>query len=133
MDKINVTEPYDFNMRAIGNFKQRTSYSEILKLSAHRENNFCYDVSPYDLTDLGYIVNELAYHIAEEIVKSQMFSLKYEKNVINDTSRYSMDVYVAQPSEYGLISDYGYCVNDKWFTNDEIQKAIENTYPEKFI
>lgn len=113
--------------------KKHTHNVDILKLSAYRENNFCYGVSPYDLTDLKYIVDELAYHIAEEIVKSQMFSLKYEKNVINDTSRYSMDVYVAQPAKYGLISDYGYYVNDKWFTNDEIQKAIENTYPEKFI
>lgn len=133
MDKINITQPYDFNMPALGNFKKHIHNVDILKLSAHHENNFCYDVSPYDSADLGYIVNELAYQIAEEIVKSRMFSLKYEKNAIYDSSRYSMDVYVAQPAKYGLISDYGYYVNDKWFTNDEIQKAIENTYPEKFI
>lgn len=123
--------PY-FNA-SFGNFKKQETSTNIIKLTAHHTNNFYNSVSPYDNADLSYIVNELVYQIAEQIVKSNMYVFKYERDEINKNSRYTMDIFVAKTGNYGVISDYGYMVNNKIFTHEQIVEAIENTYPEKFI
>ena len=81
------------------------------------------------------IKQKLAMQLMLELQENGYIDFISHKNVASFATEYTSQISVAKfhDLEYAYVDKYGYFLEDKEFSLEEIKEAIKNTFPERFL
>jgi Holliday junction resolvasome RuvABC DNA-binding subunit len=81
------------------------------------------------------IKQKLATQLMLELQENGYIDFISHKNVASFATQYTSQISVAKfhDLEYAYVDKYGYFLEDKEFSLKEIEEAIKNTFPERFL
>ena len=81
------------------------------------------------------IKQKLAMQLMLELQENGYIDFISHKNIASFATQYTSQISVAKfhDLEYAYVDKYGYFLEDKEFSLKEIEEAIKNTFPERFL
>ena len=81
------------------------------------------------------IKQKLAMQLMLELQENGYIDFISHKNIASFATEYTSQISVTKfhDLEYAYVDKYGYFLEDKEFSLEEIKEAIKNTFPERFL
>ena len=86
--------------------------------------------------DESLIKEDLAKQLVNEILKRELIDIEQQRDVYNMNDIFRARVKVSPPesqNEYSISYENVFKIQDKEFTAEQVQTALEETFPEYFI